>query len=100
MEREAFAVRERIYAIKLNILCLGVAARDGKILTANEGAVWGDIVLSTPALRDMRVSRALTYVEVTTLTREALEECLELCPDAKPAIKNAALLTAIYKATE
>eukprot|EP00966_Prymnesium_polylepis_P311982 7208607-Prymnesium_polylepis.1 len=50
----------------LNVLMLGVAARDGKIMMANDSPspVWGDVLLSTKALRDMREARALTYVEV------------------------------------
>lgn len=72
MERQAFAVREKIEASRLNVLCLGVVAYQGKIITATEGFVWGDILLSARALRNMSPARALTYVEVTVLTREAV----------------------------
>ena len=64
----------------------GVCARDGKIMTANEGATWGDILLSTPALRDMQVVRTMTYVEVISCTREDLEQaslCTSLCVCAR-----------------
>ena len=68
-----YARGERIYyEDRLNIVTKGAAARGGKILTLD--SYWGeDMIVTSKALKDTRYSSALTYVELTTLTREDLE---------------------------
>ena len=102
MKTEAFAVKERIHAGRLNVLNLGVVARGGKFLVpgADRGPTWGDILLSAPALRNMAPARALTYVEVTTLTREDLEAVCSGYPESAKEVRRAAMTAALVKATE
>ena len=102
MERESFAVKERIDAVKLNVLNVGVVARGGKFLVpgSDRGPTWGDILLTAPALRNMAAARALTYVEVTTLTREDLDKCMEDYPESAAEVRREAMRQALIKATE
>ena len=60
LRREAFAPKERILGEDcLVILIIGVAARNGSFIS--EGQHWGDIIVSSPHLRDTRVAKALCY---------------------------------------
>merc|ERR1719378_927990 len=100
MDRISFAVRERLSADRLNVINQGVIALQGQILTAAEGVIWGDILISASALRDETAARALTYVEVTTLTRRSLDEVIEHYPSARALVRRSALLEAMRKATD
>ena len=102
MERISFAVKEKIESTRLNVLNVGVIARGGKFLVpgADRGPAWGDILLTAPALRNMAPARALTYVEVTTLTREALEETCADYPASAVEVRQAAMRMALIKATD
>lgn len=102
MDRESFAIKEVIVATKLNVLNVGVVARGGKFLVpaADGGPIWGDILLTAPALRNMAPARALTYVEVTTLTREALDEVLAEYPISAAEVRRAAMRQSLVKVTE
>jgi len=93
-----FARGEKIfYSERLNIVTKGAAARGGKILTLDH--YWGeDMIVSSKALRDTRYSSALTYVEITTLTRESLEECLLNYPKSERTIRCTALKIAMQRA--
>ena len=50
---------------RMCILDQGVVSRAGMILT--RGASWGDLLISSPMLRDTRPAKALGYCEVVTL---------------------------------
>ena len=96
MHRDGFAPRERVSAVSLSILMRGVAAKGGNILT--EGAVWGeDIIVTSMALRDLRTASALTYVEVSTLTREDLDAAIALFPEVGAYIRAAAMKIAMQR---
>ena len=97
LHRSGFAPKEKVSAQKLNILMRGVAAKSGNILTY--GQHWGeDIIVSAPALRDMRPASALTYVEVATLSRADLFEVLERFPASHQPIRQAAMRIAMRRA--
>lgn len=102
MARESYAVKERIDAGRLNVLNVGVVARGGKFLVplADRGPTWGDILLTAPALRDMAPARALTYVEVTTLTRDDLDTVCANYPVSAAEVRRSAMTSAMVKATE
>ena len=72
----------------------------GEVKTATEGFVWGDILLTSPALRSNGPARTLTYAEVASLTRESLEEAAELHPEAVAPLRRSAMLEAMSRATE
>ena len=57
-------------------------------------------MLTAPALRNMAAARALTYVEVTTLTREDLDKCMEDYPESAAEVRREAMRQALIKATE
>ena len=57
-------------------------------------------MLTATSLRDTSAARALTYVEVTTLTREALDEVIDDFPASKAQVRRAALCEAVRKATD
>ena len=90
MVRESYAVKEKISAAKLNVLNVGVVARGGKFLVpgSDRGPTWGDILLTAPALRNMAPARALTYVEVTVLAREDLDEVCEEYPVSATEVRS------------
>ncbi len=97
IERGGYAPREKVPALKLNILMRGVAAKAGNILTY--GAHWGDdIIVSSQALRDLRPASALTYVEVATLSRTDLDEVLRRFPASLQQIRQAAMRVAMRRA--
>lgn len=101
MARAGYAPREKIPSDKLNILMRGVAAKAGNILTPPPAkqCTWGeDIVVTAPALRDRRPASALTFVEVATLSRIALDEVLESYPDSRKIIQQAAMKIAMQRA--
>ena len=77
----------------------GVAAKAGYILT--EGKYWGeDIIITAPALRDLRPASALSYVEVATISRTDLDEVMEQHPQDCEALRQGALLLATNRASK
>jgi len=97
--RACFAPREQISSLRLNILMRGVAAKAGYILT--EGSYWGeDIIITSPALRDLRSASALSYVEVATISRADLDEVMEQHPQDCDTLRQGALLLATNRASK
>jgi len=85
----------------------GVAAKAGNILTpaptsasaTPNTCTWGeDIIVTAAALRDRRPASALTFVEVATLSRQALDEVLAAYPDSRKIIQQAAMKIAMQRA--
>jgi hypothetical protein len=101
-EREAFAADERIPNVddvgefRMCILDQGLASRGGAILTS--GASWGDLLISSKMLRDMRSAKALGYCEVVTLTRTRLDDALVQFPASQKLIREASLKLATQRA--
>ena len=50
----------------------GVVTRGGAIIGV--GGHWGDVIITSPMLRDTREAKALGYAEIAKLTRAALIE--------------------------
>jgi len=97
VERAVYAPREKVPAIGLNILMRGVCAKAGNILTPI--STWGeDVIVTAPALRDKRSASALTYAEIASLSREAIDEAIEGFPESARMIKNAAMKIAMQRA--
>jgi len=97
MVREGYAPRERIPSEKLCIVMRGVAAKAGNILTY--GDHWGeDMIVTSRALRDLRVASALTFVEVATLSRDDLEEVLSQFLSPEREIRQSAMKIAMQRA--
>jgi hypothetical protein len=94
IEREAFAAKEKIPSDSqvLNILMQGVATRGGAIIAV--GSHWGDIIITSPMLRDTREAKALGYCEVSKLTRDALYATSAHYPQSARIIHEAALKVA------
>jgi uncharacterized membrane protein YgcG len=93
-----YARAEKIYyEERINIVSKGAAARGGKILTID--CYWGeDMIITSHALKDTRYASALTYVELTTVSREDLEDCLVLFPNSERRIRVTALKMAMQRA--
>ena len=73
----------------------GVATRGGNIIGV--GGHWGDIIISSPMLRDTRSARALGYCEVAKLSREALDIVSQQYPRSAAIIRQAAIKIAIAR---
>jgi hypothetical protein len=63
-----------------------------------EGDYFGDIIVSTPSLRDMRHVQSLSYLEVALLTRDSLEDTLKGFPDAERIVRTSAMKLALSRA--
>ena len=68
--------------------------------SSDRGPIMGDILITAPALRDMAPARALTYVEVTTLDRETLDELMGLYPKSAAELRQCAMKEALIKTTD
>ena len=95
---DGFARAERIYyEERINIVTKGAAARGGKILTLD--CYWGeDMIITSDALKDTRYASALTYLELTTISRSDLEDCLVRYPRSERVIRVTALKMAMQRA--
>ena len=93
-----FARSERIYyEPRINIVTKGAAARGGKILTLD--CYWGDdMIVTSEQLKDTRYASALTYLELTTISRSDLEDCLVHFPKSERVIRVTALKMAMQRA--
>lgn len=98
IQREAFAPKEKIPSgpENLNVLMQGVATRGGAILAP--GGHWGDVIISSPMLRDTREAKALGYCEISKISREAIVETSRLYPASGALIRQAALKIAVARA--
>jgi len=97
MGRAGYAPREKVPASSLHIVMRGVAAKAGSILT--QGAHWGeDMIVSAVTLRDLRHASALSYLEVATLERDDLYDCLTSYPVSRQQVREAAMKIALQRA--
>jgi hypothetical protein len=97
LRREAFARREPMTGSdELVMLTAGMASRGGAFLSA--GATWGDVILTSHALRDTTSVVALSYCEAAKLSRSDLFEVLHHFPTSAKSIQEAALHLAIQRA--
>lgn len=95
--RRAYAPREEVDAVcHLNILTMGLATRGGSMLSA--GAHFGDIILTSVALRDTRPARTLLYCEVARLNRDDLYITTQMHPEAHAIIRQASIKLALNRA--
>ena len=62
----------------LTMLVQGVCSRGGAILM--QGSYWGDAIVASPALRDSRDAKALSYCEIARVSREALVRTMKHYP--------------------
>ena len=67
----------------------------GAILTT--GASWGDLLITSQLLRDMRLAKALGYCEVVVLTKSRLEEESTNFPMSAQLIREAGLKLATQR---
>lgn len=96
--RQCFAPKEAVDCDeKLVVITQGMLSRNGAFL--GSPSYFGDIILSSPMLRDTTEAKALTYCEVAVLKRPDLYEVLEDYPDAANIIKQASLKLALKRAT-
>jgi hypothetical protein len=87
----------QVPASSLHIVMRGVAAKAGSILT--QGAHWGeDMIVSAVTLRDLRHASALSYLEVATLERDDLYDCLTSYPVSRQQVREAAMKIALQRA--
>ena len=85
------------YEPTLCIVTRGTAVRGGKPITLNQ--YWGeDMIVTSAALRDKRPGAALTYVEIVSLKRSALLECMKEWPNSRHDINIAAATIAMGRA--
>lgn len=91
-----YAPNEIIPGNELHIVMRGVAAQAGRIIT--RGNVWGeDMILENHTLANLRPVRALTYIDVSAISREELFDVLNEFPLTRKKIQRAALLMAIVR---
>lgn len=82
LQASVYAPKETVTGFKLHIVMRGVAAQQGRIIT--RGDVWGeDMILEARHLARVRPVRALTYLDVYSLSREDLFDILEDYPATK-----------------
>lgn len=79
----------------LNVITHGMVSRGGVFLAV--GDFFGDIILSSPVLRDTTRAKALCYCEIAVITREALFEALVPYPNSQRIIKQAAIKIALSR---
>ena len=95
--RVAFGPGDPIYAHDaLNVLTHGMASRGGIFLAA--GDFFGDIILTSPVLRDTTQAKALCYCEIARITREDLFHVLKGYPESQRVIRMAGLKVAMKRA--
>jgi len=93
-----FSRAEKVYyEERINIIAKGAAARGGRILSLDQ--FWGDdMIITSTALKDTRYASALTYLEITTVSRANLEEVLVNYPKSERIIRVTALKMAMQRA--
>ena len=97
IHRVAYSPKEEISADEhLNVLTVGMATRGAAMLQA--GAAFGDIILTSAALRDTTPARCMIYCEAARISRVALHEALKSHPEARDIIRQAAIKLALNRA--
>ena len=101
--RESFAHGELITCIDPDqheerhcILLVGVASRGGSLLT--KGSSFGDIVISSPILRDTRPARAIGYVEIESVPISGLHHLMPRYPNTARVLREASIRLATQRA--
>ena len=80
----------------LFIVVKGVAAIAGKVLTA--GAYFGeDMILTSDRLIVIHPVMAMAYLELASLSREALDKILKQFPKSAAALRTSAMLRAVQR---
>ena len=74
----------------------GVVTRGGAIIAV--GGHWGDVIITSPMLRDTREAKALGYCEIAKLPRDGLLSTIKSYPRSASLIRDAALKVAIARA--
>eukprot|EP00966_Prymnesium_polylepis_P143900 3321798-Prymnesium_polylepis.1 len=86
---KAFAAGERLPVGQLYVLRKGLCVKLWRFM--NAGKVWGeDMILDQPELIDHSQAVAISFVEVYTLTRQDLDDQMEIYPKCKSIVKAAA----------
>ena len=96
LQRQAFAPKEQIEMDDmLNVLTVGMATRGGTFMMP--GMWFGDVFLTSPALRDTRPATCLIYCEVARLARHDIFEVAERFPKEAAKLKQTGLQTALER---
>jgi hypothetical protein len=92
--RQGYSIGERVETKSdwLQILVQGVCSRSGSILTA--GFSWGDIIVSSPMLRDTRHAKSLSYCEIARVPRSAILSVGANYPKSAAYLRYAGLMLA------
>ena len=78
----------------LHVVLRGVVIKDVRIYT--RGQVWGtDIILSAPKLRQLEPARALTYVQIYSISADELCDILSSYPSELVRVRASALWLAV-----
>lgn len=84
-----YAPKELVHGDEFSIVVRGVAAKDGRILT--QGDTWGDdIILASSEFRRATPARALTYLEVKSMSQDDLGTVLDAFPEEAHRIRKIA----------
>jgi hypothetical protein len=79
VSRIAYGAQDPIPAVDDPIVIThGMCSRGGILMSA--GDFFGDIILTSPVLRDMTLAKALSYCEVAQISRASLFEVLGAFP--------------------
>lgn len=96
LQPAVYAPTEMVPGDALHIVERGIAAKDGRIYTA--GNVWGeDMILTSQDLAMTSPARCLTYVDVQSLSKVALESILQSFPDRAKKVRRVALWIALRR---
>lgn len=97
IQRLAYSPKEDIEAeTTLNVLTVGMATRGTTMI--NAGSCFGDIILSSLALRDTTPARTMIYCEAARISQVDFQEALREYPDAQAVIRQAAIKLALNRA--
>lgn len=97
VRRIAYGPQDRIFTEDtLTIITHGMASRGGVLLSV--GAFFGDIIITSQALRDTTRAKALSYCEVARISRADMYEVLVDYPGSQHIIKQAGLRLALARA--
>ena len=96
LEAMVFTIGEVINNGYLYIINRGIALFGGRVLTA--GAIWGeDMLLDSQWLVTKHCARAMTYLEVYTISRDQLMDAARLFPQTIAHLRRCAIRLAIRR---
>ena len=97
VERFAYGPKELIESVHhLNVLTAGMGTRGARMIYA--GMAFGDIILTSIALRDTTPTFTLIYSEAARISRTSLYECLAEYPRDAQAVREASIRLALNRA--